>query len=199
MKLLPVLPFALFLLANLVGAQGTENEPQLASPANQASARPTGNIALLHASLEERLKLGYGVDGWGPRGSPELYNKTENELRAMADAGDASAAHFLWTYYQGEGETSDLSTVRIAEMEELALDQFRRTGQTFLIYLVALRYQDVPGYQTATAAWYSLGAELGDPVCVHKAKRIQSEYEVDRSLVDSQVEELLGRIRQPKG
>jgi hypothetical protein len=183
----------LFCISFLVLAEVTEAVATSQGPGSESQAS-SGLVTVRHATLDQRLKYGYGANGLGPTARAGLREKSEKELLVLAESGDAAAAHLLWTIYQGEGDVSDLATVRIDDVERLAVDQYRRTGHTSLIYMTALRYELAARYDDAVA-WYRTGGALGDPVCEHEAISRARKSKVDEARISARVQELLTQLR----
>jgi hypothetical protein len=107
--------------------------------------------------------LGYGPDG----NNGVRYLGTdfdEQNLRALADAGDAGAAQSLWRELRG--------TERKKASRKLALQQWRMHRHT---YLIAEEGRFAEGDVDAIAAgiWFSVAELLGDPIAAIRKRRLR--------------------------
>jgi hypothetical protein len=149
-------------------------------------------MSVAHATLLERIRFGYEAYGYGPRLNMALHQASEAELHTMASHGDAGAATELWQRLKGSGPdyVNDLS--RMTEAEDVAIEQARVLGQTYLIAMTAQRYLDVDPQKAA--AWYRLGEKLGDPVCAYGLKRAGRLSKIDPDLVEQESAVLQSRV-----
>ena len=169
---------------------------------------PGKTLAERSATLAERVKFGYDSSGMGPRLNSSLHRGSDRLLRCLAGTGDAGAAKVLWHRL-----ADDASLAGMAEAEDVALEQHRLVGHTFLIYETAARYARAAAQQcdrsdTGTidkvclaanqnlpkaAAWFKLGERLGDPVATTGFSRLDRRAKQDVQTATRDAEMLLAK------
>ncbi len=158
------------------------------SAADAALTPPGKSLAQMHASLLERIKFGYEAYGSGPRMNAYLHRASDEQLRTMARDGDAGAAVLLWQRLSGD----DLDTSRMPDAEEIALEQARLIGHTYLVHLTAQRYLDVEPQKAA--AWYRLCERLRDPVCAFRFQRVSKIAGLNLDTAERDADSLMARV-----
>ncbi len=184
-------------------ATGFAQQPDGGQSASATPLPPGKSPAERSATLTERVKFGYESDGWGSRLNSSLHRASDEQLRCMAATGDAGAAKTLCGRL---ADGADARLTRVPEAEEVALEQYRLNGHTFLIYMTAGRYrsaaEDECGFPDKgclvgnvnfqkSAAWYRLGEKLGDPVSAFGLKQLQRLAKPDVEIVERDAEALL--------
>lgn len=170
---------------------------------------PGKSLAERSATLAERVKLGYESYGLGPRLNSFLHRGSDRMLRCLAETGDAGAAMALWHRLAGEANLA-----RMSEAEDVALEQYRLLGHTFLIHKTAARYASAAAEQCGrsdgeldreclaanqnlpkAAVWFKLGERLGDPVSAVGFSKLGRYAKQDAQVADRNAELLLARTQ----
>jgi hypothetical protein len=125
----------------------------------------------------------------------------------LAGTGDAGAAKVLWHRLADE-----TSLAGMAEAEDVALEQYRLVGHTFLIHETAARYARAAAQQCVSsdgttdkacfaanqnvpkaAAWFKLGERLGDPVATMGFSKLDKRAKQDVQTAARDAEMLLAK------
>jgi len=175
------------LASSPAGGQGTvapTHSGQDLPETPKAAPKPPRSAAVMHLSPEERVKFGWGEEGFGPKRTRKLRHIPEMQLAEMAQSGDAEAAYILWQLLQ--------SDQRLDEAERVALEQGRVNGHTFLIATMAARYQSESNPRGLVL--YRLCAKMGDAVCARKYQSATAVWKPDEASIESEAAALLRQL-----
>jgi hypothetical protein len=145
---------------------------------------PYQTAAVMHLSLEDRLKFGWGEHGLGPKLTRRLRDVPYTELAAMARSGDAEAAYILWQLLQ--------SDQRLADAEHVALEQGRVNGHTFLIATMGARYQSESSPRELVL--YKVCELMGDGLCARKYASARVVWQPDDAAIEREARALLEQM-----